>query len=111
MKIGKIKDTEKGWFIGNFPKAIFKSEEFEVSWRIHKSGEKWDLHYQEIATEINLLISGQMILNSQELNSGDIFILEPYEITDVKFITDCSVVCVKTPSIPSDKVIVKKAID
>jgi hypothetical protein len=108
MKIFNINDTEKGWFIGDFPKAAFQSKDFEVSWRTHPSGEIWDLHYQEKSTEINLLINGQMLLNGQTLNSGDVFIIDPYEITDVSFITDCSVVCVKTPSIPSDKVVVKK---
>ena len=108
MIIKNINDTEKGWFIGDFPKSAYKSKDFEVSWRIHPAGELWDLHYQEKATEINLLISGKMVLNGQEILPGYIFIIEPYEITDVKFIEDCSVVCVKTPSLPSDKVIVYK---
>ena len=109
MKVSRIEDTEKGWFIGNFPKTAFKSKDFEVSWRIHPAGESWDLHYQENATEINLLISGEMVLNGVRLSSGDVFILDPYEITDVKFIKECSVVCVKTPSIPDDKIVVIKS--
>ena len=109
MKVSRIEDTEKGWFIGNFPKTAFKSKDFEVSWRIHPAGESWDLHYQENATEINLLISGEMVLNGVRLSSGDVFILDPYEITDVKFIKECSVVCVKTPSIPDDKIVVTKS--
>ena len=109
MKVSRIEDTEKGWFIGNFPKAAFESKDFEVSWRIHPAGESWDLHYQENATEINLLISGEMVLNGVRLSSGDVFILDPYEITDVKFIKECSVVCVKTPSIPDDKIVVIKS--
>ncbi|MEY3378222.1 MAG: hypothetical protein RLZZ328_1382 [Bacteroidota bacterium] len=108
MKVSRIEDTEKGWFIGDFPKAAFQSKEFEVSWRIHPAGQKWDLHYQENAVEINLLISGEMVLNNTKLVSGDVFILDPYEITDVNFITECSIICVKTPSIPNDKIIVKK---
>ena len=108
MKIFNIKDTEKGWFVGNFPKAVFQSKDFEVSWRMHPAGEIWDLHYQENAVEINLLISGKMVLNGHTIESGDIFIIYPYEITDVKFLKECSVVCVKTPSIPSDKIVVKK---
>jgi hypothetical protein len=108
MRLGRIEDTEKGWFIGDFPKAIFQSKDFEVSWRMHPAGQKWDLHYQENAIEINLLIDGEMILNGIKIIPGDIFILDPYEITDVDFIKDCSIVCVKTPSLPNDKVIVKK---
>ena len=108
MRLGRIEDTEKGWFIGDFPKAIFQSKDFEVSWRMHAAGQKWDLHYQENAIEINLLIDGEMNLNGIKIIPGDIFILDPYEITDVDFIKDCSIVCVKTPSLPNDKVIVKK---
>lgn len=108
MKISRIENTEKGWFVGDFPKAAFQSKDFEVSWRIHPAEQKWDLHYQEIATEINLLIEGEMTLNGTKLVSGDVFILDPYEITDVHFITDCSIVCVKTPSLPNDKIVVKK---
>mgnify|MGYP003345086775 FL=1 len=78
MKIFKIKDTEKGWFVGNFPKAVFQSKDFEVSWRIHPAGEIWDLHYQENAIEINLLINGKMILNGHTIESGDIFIIYPF---------------------------------
>lgn len=108
MKIGKIKDTEKGWFIGDFPKAVFQSKEFEVSWRIHKAGEFWELHYQKSATEINLLVRGSMTINDVPLSDGDIFILYPYELTEPVFLTDCEVICIKTPSLPTDKVVVKK---
>lgn len=108
MRVSRIEDTEKGWFIGDFPKAAFQSKDFEVSWRIHPAGEQWELHYQEEAYEINLLISGEMILNNVHLKSGDVFILDPYEITDVQFIKECSVVCVKTPSLPNDKIVVVK---
>ena len=63
----------------------------------------------EIFPEINLLISGEMVLNGVRLSSGDVFILDPYEITDVQFTKECSVVCVKTPSIPDDKIVVIKS--
>lgn len=108
MKVTRIEDTVKGWFVGDFPKAAFQSKDFEVSWRIHHAGEAWDLHYQEKAYEINLLISGEMVLNNVKLVSGDVFVLDPFEITDVRFITECSIVCVKTPSLPNDKIIVEK---
>lgn len=104
MKTGKISNTNNGWFIGDFPNAVFNSKDFEVCWRIHKKNEFWDLHYQKKSIEINLLIDGDLVLNNQQFTSGDIFILYPYEITDVKFLTDCSIVCIKTPSLPNDKV-------
>lgn len=108
MKLSNIKNVENGWFIGDFAKAVFRTKDFEVCWRIHPSGQKWDLHYQEKSLEINLLINGIIKLNNQLLSSGDIFILEPYEITDVEFIEDSSILCIKTPSLPNDKIVVKK---
>jgi hypothetical protein len=42
----------------------------------------------------------------RELNAGDIFIVKPYEIADPVFLEDCYVICVKTPGITNDKVII-----
>ena len=44
-----------------------------------------------------------MIIQNKEINSGDVFVLDRYEVADPVFLEDCTVVCVKTPSIPSDK--------
>ena len=35
--------------------------------------------------------------------SGDIFLIEKYEIADPEFLEDCKVLCVKRPSIIGDK--------
>ena len=48
-----------------------------------------------------------MKIQNKLLTSGDIFILEPYEIADPEFIEDCSIVCIKYPGITGDKVIIK----
>lgn len=106
MKILKLKDMKSGWYIGNFEPTAFKSENFEVNYRIHPKGEQWPFHYHTDVTEINLLINGKMKIQNNILNSGDIFIISPYEITDPEFLEDCSVVCVKTPSL-NDKVSIK----
>ena len=44
-----------------------------------------------------------MTIQGKELNSGDIFVLEPYEVADPIFLEDCNLIVVKTPSIPGDK--------
>ena len=44
-----------------------------------------------------------MILQNKVLTSGDIFTLEPFEIADPEFLTDCEIICVKTPS-ANDKI-------
>jgi len=103
MKITKITDYERGWFIGNFEPTILRTKDFEVGLLRHKKGELWAAHYHKDSTEYNVLVTGKMIIQGHELSDGDIFILQKGEIADPVFLDDCIVVCVKVPSIPSDK--------
>ena len=103
MDIIKMKTMLGGWFIGNFEPSAYKTDQFEVCYKHHYKGEKWDSHYHKESTEINYLVNGKMIIQNKELNTGDIFILKPYEIADPVFIEDCTVLIVKTPSVPKDK--------
>jgi len=98
-----IKDFWRGWFIGNFEPSILKTDQFEVGMLTHAKGETWAKHYHKIGTEYNLLLKGRMNICNQEINEGEIFILEPNEIADPIFLEDCIVLCVKAPSIPGDK--------
>ena len=106
MKVLKLKDMKQGWFIGNFTPSALKTSDVEVCYRKHLKNEKWEWHYHKEVTEVNLLISGKMIMQGKELTSGDIFIINPYEVSDQEFIEDCEIICVKTPSIPKDKFII-----
>jgi hypothetical protein len=106
MKIGKLTDHERGWIIGDFEKSLLRTKDFEVCVRVHPKGELYGAHYHKIITEYNVLVSGKMTMCGVELNTGDTFIVEPNEIADPVFLEDCTVVCVKTPSIPGDKYIV-----
>jgi mannose-6-phosphate isomerase-like protein (cupin superfamily) len=108
MKLYKIEDMKGGWFVGNFEPTILKTEDFEISYKTHKKGEEWDIHYHDTVKEINLLIRGELIIQNKHLKGGDIFVLEPFEIADPVFLEDCEIVCVKTPS-KNDKIsIIKK---
>lgn len=108
MDIFKIKDMKGGWFVGNFEPVAYKTKDFEVGVKTHPKGEKWDIHYHKIATEINYLIQGKMILQDTELNSGDIFVLHPNEIANPIFLEDCTIVTVKSVSEIGDKYIFKR---
>jgi mannose-6-phosphate isomerase-like protein (cupin superfamily) len=98
MKVFKLDDMVKGWFIGNFDPHAYKTDSFEVNYRTHPKGEKWDYHYHTKSKEINLVINGRMLFNDIELTSGDIFIVEPWQVSDPEFLEDTSVVCVRVPS-------------
>lgn len=102
-----MRDMMGGWFIGNFEPVSYKTEKFEVCYKHHKKGEKWETHYHKLATEINYLVEGKMTIQDKELKSGDIFILHPYEVANPIFIEDCILVIIKTPSVIDDKFMIK----
>jgi quercetin dioxygenase-like cupin family protein len=98
-----LADFWRGWFIGNFEPTVLKTEAFEVGVLQHKQGEVWKKHYHAIGTEYNVLVKGSMTICGETISEGDVFILEPNEIADPIFLEDCTVLCIKTPSIPGDK--------
>jgi len=108
MIISDLKNMFRGWFIGNFEPSIYKTDNFEVALLFHPKGEKWHKHYHNEAVEIKVIISGNMIINGKNLSPGNIFLLEKNEIAEPEFLEDCTIVCVKTPSIPGDKYEVKE---
>ena len=103
MEIKKLKDFFRGWIIGNFEPSLFKTKDFEVGIIVHKKGEKWPVHYHKLAIEYNVLIFGKMKINGVDISAGDIFIIEKNEISDSQFIEDCTILCLKVPSVIGDK--------
>ena len=108
MKIYKIKDMHKGWFIGDFEPSVLKTKKCEVAIKFHPAGEKWDIHYHKEVCEYNYLIQGEMNMCGNDLVAGDIFIVNPYEIANPHFYTDCTIVTVKVPSKIGDKFIIPR---
>lgn len=106
MRVSKLSDMHRGWFIGDFDPSLLKTKNFEVGILTHLKGEKWPAHYHVKGTEYNVLISGSMRVCGIELTAGDTFIIEPYEIADPTFHEDCVIVCVKVPSDVGDKYLV-----
>lgn len=108
MKVQQLSDFVRGWFVGNFEPSIFKTDKFEIGILTHKKGEEWPSHYHT-GTEINYIISGNILMHNQVLKAGDVFMMEPYEVADPEFLTDCEVVVIKTPSMPGDKYMAEKS--
>lgn len=108
MIVSNLKNMFRGWFVGNFEPSIYKTDQFEVGVLFHPKGEKWPKHFHKKAVEINVLISGKMVLNGEKLTPGNIFLIEKNEIVEPEFLEDCTIVCVKSPSIPGDKYEVKE---
>lgn len=96
----------RGWFLGDFTPSILSTKEFEVGLLKHLQGEKWGYHYHKEATEYNLLLKGTMLFNGKKIEKGTAFTNYPNEIACPIFLEDCQVLCVKVPSVPTDKYII-----
>jgi len=97
MKIRRIEDMTRGWFVGGFEPTAWYTKDFEVGYRVHAKGSR-ENHYHTVVTEINLMVSGSLKMQDQILKPGDIFIIEPWEITNAEFLEDSGIICVKVPS-------------
>jgi hypothetical protein len=97
---------DRGWFIGNFAKAVVKTEDFEVCFQTNKAGTSYPKHYHSIITEVQLITRGCMVLNGEEYRSGDICMIEPGDVNEATYTEDTDTVAIKFPSVPSDKYLV-----
>jgi len=96
----------RGWIIGDFEPSIKRTTHFEIAVLHHKQGEKWGFHYHSQAIEYNILLSGKMMINNISIEQNSIFIFEQNMISCPVFLEDCIVLCIKIPSIPTDKYII-----
>jgi len=103
MNVQKINKMKGGWFIGDFEPSVCKTKDFEVCYKVHEKNEKWPVHYHKIATEINYLIRGKMIIQDTQLAEGDIFVFSPGEVANPIFLERCEIIVVKIPSLVNDK--------
>ena len=92
-----------GWFVGNFEPTVFKTDQFEVSYKLHYKDEDWPKHHHKESTEINFLLHGKMLINDILIESGKIFVIEKNESVKPIFLEDCELIVIKTPSVANDK--------
>lgn len=103
MIIKRIEDFTRGWLIGDFEPSLIRTKDFEVGILTHKKDEVWPKHYHKLADEYNVLVKGKMNVNGVELNTGDVFVIEKNEVSEPKFLEDCTVLVIKIPSVMGDK--------
>jgi dTDP-glucose pyrophosphorylase len=96
----------RGWLIGDFEPSIKKTTEFEIGFEYYKKDQKCAFHYHSETKEINILISGVMIINNIPIYKDTIFILEKNMICCPLFIQNCIILSIKLPSLPKDKFII-----
>lgn len=105
MKKNRIEEFVKGWFIGNFQPVLFQTQDFEVAVKMFRAGEKEALHKQLVATEVTVVIEGEIRMRESVFVKGDVITIPPGEFADFQSITDSSLVCIKYPSLPDDKIL------
>ena len=98
-----LDDFVRGWFIGNFEPSIVKTDKYEIGLLTHNKGEKWDFHYHKLADEINFLVEGRMRINERLIEKGSLFIIQKNQLTCPDFLENCKILCIKVPSVPTDK--------
>ena len=103
MKKFDFNQMKGGWFVGNFEPTAFKTPDCEVAYVKHYKNQEWEKHFHKIATEITFIVNGKIQINDTVFSSGDIFVIEPNEIADPKFLEDSDVIIVKVPSNTNDK--------
>jgi len=103
MRVEKLSNMTKGWFIGNFDPSILKTNECEIGIKSYVAGDYEKKHYHKVATEYTVVVKGKVRMFDQEFEEGDIIITEPYEATDFTALTDAMNVVVKIPGVNNDK--------
>ena len=95
----------KGWVIGDFKPTLYENNQVEVGIKKFLKGETEPSHKQLIATEITIVVSGRIRMNNYYFEENDIIEIPPGEFADFESITDSSLVCIKYPSLATDKVL------
>lgn len=103
MKLNKLNEFTKGWFVGNFNPTLIETNDFEVAVKEYKAGDYEQKHYHKVATEITVICSGKVEMNGIEYSAGDVITIEPNESTDFKVIEDTITTVVKVPCVKDDK--------
>lgn len=103
MKISKVSDMIKGWFIGDFEPTLWKTNDVEVAVKHYKAGDAETAHFHKIATEFTVITAGTVEMNGVQYQAGDIVVIERGEVTDFRAITDVTTTVVKIPGAANDK--------
>lgn len=103
MIISKLDKMKKGWFVGNFEPTLYRTNDCEVAVKYYKKGDYEEKHYHKIATEITVVVSGEVVMFGEHFKAGDVIVCEPGDATDFLAVTDAVNAVVKLPGVNNDK--------
>lgn len=107
MESTSLDQMVRGWFVGGFEPAVFKTTDVEVAVQHFKAGDKEARHYHKIACEITVIVKGRAIMNGKEYAEGAIIKINPGESTDFYAVEDTITTVVKLPGALNDKYLVE----
>jgi quercetin dioxygenase-like cupin family protein len=108
LEVSRIENFTKGWVIGNYVPSLIQTKDIEIGIKEYSEGEEEEAHIHKVSTEITIVLSGEIEMNGSPHYKGDIITIEKEEEGKFKALSDNVVlVCIKTPSDPLDKYIVK----
>lgn len=94
-----------GWVVGDFNPSVMRTSEIEVGVKKFLLGEKEPEHFQRLASEVTLVLTGRIRMGNQFLTSGEGLLVKPKEVLDFEALEDSIVLAIKFPSLPDDKVL------
>lgn len=94
---------ERGWYVGPWANAVYRTDLFEVAHGFNPAGDVSPAHTHRVATEINLITTGRVLVSGQEFKAGEGFIMEPGDVCEVIYLEDTCTLCIKTPAVTGDK--------
>lgn len=104
MKRYTLDSFTKGWVVGDFTPSLFINPHVEVAVKKFSKGQIEASHKQLIATEITIVVSGQILLGNQVFVEDDVIEIPSQEFAGFEALSDCALVCIKFPSLSNDKI-------
>jgi hypothetical protein len=99
----EVRDFKKGWLVGNFEPTLYHTGAVEVGLKSFRAGETEPAHFQRIAHELSVVVTGRCRLGDMILEEKEGVLIPPLEVADFEALTDCEIIVVKWPSIAEDK--------
>lgn len=108
MKVARLKNMVRGWLVGNFDPAVYKTSDVEFAVQQFPSGSYEQRHLHKIATEITVIVNGRAEMNGIPCSAGDIIVIEPNESADFRALTDVTTAVLKIPGALNDKYLMEE---
>jgi|JI10StandDraft_1071094.scaffolds.fasta_scaffold07924_21 quercetin dioxygenase-like cupin family protein len=108
INFDSLENYDSPWVVGDFLPSILRTKDFEVAIFDFKADTITPVHKHMECVEINIIISGECLVYNNgikhKLKDGDIFTFPKGVYSRCHYLKDTKLVCIKTPSVPHDKV-------